>query len=345
MSSTKKIKALLEERDFLYDEIRRATGAEPRHFDLHRIARECLIDKRPCVNECRKRSLESGVPGASPERYRIAVAVDFSPLTPLSKLYVGNGDAVRYSFTPTGTAQSVVAGDIQPSAVADLRADIGRVLVDAPDAPVIDWANAPEGATHRGGPGGLWYKFDFDADTAAYCPDYDRTWLDVSPATNYLDGSMDDMIARPTGPQEKWSLNGENGAWDYDSLAELIKDNYGHDSDGDGHPASFRAGLGIGDTIYRAIEHKDDPAGFLPDAGQITEIMWDNAVSSDAGEWVDAYPELDEEAAAALAEALEPLKAWARKHCQPDFFTVKDIATHELTAEDVRAAMAQEIAQ
>lgn len=46
--------------------------------------------------------------------------------------------------------------------------------------------------------------------------------------------------------REKWSLTGENGSWDYDSLDELLKDNYGHDSDGDGHPASFRLGLYAG---------------------------------------------------------------------------------------------------
>ena len=140
--------------------------------------------------------------------------------------------------------------------------------------------------------------------------------------------------------QEKWSLNGENGSWSYNSLAELIKDNYGHDSDGDGHPASFRPGLYEGDTIYRAIEHKDDPAGFLPDADQITEIMFDNAASSDAGEWVDAYPSLDKQALLDLEVSLEPLKVWARKYCQPDFFTVEAITSHIITKEEVREALA-----
>lgn len=31
---------------------------------------------------------------------------------------------------------------------------------------------------------------------------------------------------------EKWSLTCDNSSWDYYSLAELIKDNYGHDGDG-----------------------------------------------------------------------------------------------------------------
>lgn len=133
----------------------------------------------------------------------------------------------------------------------------------------------------------------------------------------------------------KWSLTGDNGSWDYDSLGELLKDNYGHDSDGDGHPASYRPGLYEGDTVYRGIECKDDPAHFLPDANDVTERMYENACGSDAGDWVDAYPDLSKAAEAELQIALAPLKAWARKHCQPDFFTIKGITPHTVTAEDV----------
>ena len=133
----------------------------------------------------------------------------------------------------------------------------------------------------------------------------------------------------------KWSLTGDNGSWDYDSLDELLKDNYGHDSDGDGHPASYRPGLYEGGTVYRGIECKDDPARFLPDANDVTERMYENAYDSDASEWVDAYPDLSKAAEAELDIALAPLKAWARKHCQPDFFTIKDSTPHIVTAEDV----------
>ena len=134
---------------------------------------------------------------------------------------------------------------------------------------------------------------------------------------------------------EKWSLHGENGSWDYDSLDDLLKDNYGHDSDGDGHPASYRPGLYEGGTVYRGIVCKDDPARFLPDADDVTERMYENACDSDAGEWFDAYPDLSKAAEAELQIALAPLKAWARKHCQPDFFTIKGITPHTVTAEDV----------
>lgn len=134
---------------------------------------------------------------------------------------------------------------------------------------------------------------------------------------------------------ERWSLDGENGSWDYDSLDELLKDNYGHDSDGDGHPASYRPGLYEGGTVYRGTVCKDDPARFLPDANDVTERMYENACDSDAGEWVYAYPDLSKSAEAELQIALAPLKAWARKHCQPDFFTIKDVMPHIVTVEDV----------
>ena len=134
---------------------------------------------------------------------------------------------------------------------------------------------------------------------------------------------------------EKWSLDGENGSWDYDSLDDLLKDNYGHDSDGDGHPASFRLGLYEGGTVYHGIECKDDPADFLPDLDHVIEHMAERAYDSDAGEWADNYPDLDAAAKAELDIALAPLKAWARKHCQPKFLTIKEATPYIVTAEDV----------
>jgi hypothetical protein len=139
-----------------------------------------------------------------------------------------------------------------------------------------------------------------------------------------------------TPANKKWSIDGENGSWDYNSLADLIRDNYGSAEEGTSFGPGLGLGLAIGDTIYRGTECKDDPAGFLPDANQITEIMCDNAASSDAGELVEDYPSVDRPALIDLEEALEPLKAWARKYCQPDFFTVKNIEQYTVTAEDVR---------
>lgn len=84
---------------------------------------------------------------------------------------------------------------------------------------------------------------------------------------------------------------------------------------------------------------KNDLARFLPDASDVIERIYENACESDAGEWVNAYPDLSKAAEAELQIALTPLKAWARKHCQPDFFTIKDITPYIVTYEDVSRSM------
>lgn len=206
-------------------------------------------------------------------------------------------------------------------------------------APEIEWAEAPEGTTHCLNELGItWYRkagdgFEFFGNHGHW---------KASHAS--IERLLDTLIARPS-PREKWSLDGKDGTWDYDTLAELVIDNYGHDSCGDGHPASYRPGLYEGDTIYRATPYFDDPVRFLPEAHDVIDHMADQVSDSDASEYADHYPEVDDEARAALEVALEPLKAWARKHCQPDFFTVKDVTPYILTEEDVRAAKAQERAQ
>lgn len=64
----------------------------------------------------------------------------------------------------------------------------------------IDWSQAPEGATHKhinSSRTGFWYKFDFQNDTAAYCPEDEKIWTRSGRASSYNDGSMGDMVARP----------------------------------------------------------------------------------------------------------------------------------------------------
>jgi hypothetical protein len=202
--------------------------------------------------------------------------------------------------------------------------------------PDIDWTNAPEGATHKcaGGLIGLWYKLDFEANTAFTCVGSRGPWKDSGAATSYLDGSLDDMIARPVVPTEVWSLKNCDGGWDYDSLAELISDN-GPDPFADADDANA-VGMQAGMVVFRGIKHYDDPGRFVPDEDDVAQYMSDRAQDSDAGEWADNYPDFDKAAEAELAIALEPLKAWARKHFQPTFFTVEDITPYVLTAEDVQ---------
>lgn len=69
----------------------------------------------------------------------------------------------------------------------------------------IDWSKAPEGATHKDlkyAPTGFWYKFDFQNDTAAYCLHGQKVWVRSGKASEYNDGSMNDMTARPSAKEQ-----------------------------------------------------------------------------------------------------------------------------------------------
>lgn len=207
-------------------------------------------------------------------------------------------------------------------------------------APYFDWHDAPEGATHAiTGLPVLWLRLR-DGETAHYWSTSfsgEVFWKDTGHESRlYLDSEK--VFARPV-PEEVWSLDGQNGSWDYPSLAELVREHYGHHCDSDG-PMSCSGTLALGGIVYRAIVCKDDPANFLQDAGEVQEWMQERAWDSDGGEWSDNYPEVGDEAKEALEKSLEPLRAWARRYCEPKFFTVKDITAHELTEEDVQAAKA-----
>lgn len=68
----------------------------------------------------------------------------------------------------------------------------------------IDWSKAPEGATHKdiSCTDGFWYKFDREANTAAFCPTGKTEWVRSGLATAYNDGSMNRMAERPTKKEQ-----------------------------------------------------------------------------------------------------------------------------------------------
>lgn len=202
---------------------------------------------------------------------------------------------------------------------------------------LIDWESAPDGypvwiEAINGHVGSGWCRDDGDRYTKAN----GRYW--TKPEEGFYRAHIKPVTARPTAPKEVWSRDGLDGNWNFDSLAELIKSDYGHGSDSAG-PMDDDGSLQIGDIVHRGIKCYDDPGRFVPDADDVANHMYEQAQGSDAGEWADNYPDLSKEAEAALEVALEPLKAWARKHCQPTFFTVEKTTTHELTEEEVRAAL------
>lgn len=139
---------------------------------------------------------------------------------------------------------------------------------------------------------------------------------------------------------QAWSVDGKDGSWDYSGLGELIRDNFGSAEEGTSFGPGLGTGLKVGDAVHTGIFLKADPASFLPDVDELLNHMFEAAAGSDAGEWVDNYPDIDDKAEAALEQVLEPLKAWAREFCQPNFFTIEKMTVHAITEEDVRLVRA-----
>jgi len=330
MSVNKTIKALREERSMLYAEIRRlqaAAGESPSNADMVRDLR-LGVD----VFETPKHVI------ADMERAAQALT-GFQ--VPTHMLFGHESEeSMRAHLAELGvdTERPKVVALVKVAAVpADVRGG-GKCQ----DVPYFDWREAPEGTTHAMQVMPmpvLWLKL-IAGETAEY---WSTAWggqpahwhATGDQSSLYLDSA--DVVARPT-PEEVWSVTGKDGSWSYPSLAALLRDNYGSPEDGTSFAPFLGNGLKVGDTVQRAIVCKNDPAGFVPDTDEVIQYMSERAQESDAGEWADDYPHVGDESMAELEKALEPLASWARKHCQPDFFTVKDITPHTITEADVRAA-------
>jgi hypothetical protein len=131
--------------------------------------------------------------------------------------------------------------------------------------------------------------------------------------------------ADPRNGAETWSANGED--WhNISSLDDLIRES-----------ADDLTPLKAGYTVCVGSIHYQDPAGFT-DPNAVLDGMQEVARQSDAGEWVDDYPNPGDVAHAELSDLLE---SWARKHCRPDFYLVKEVREYTITAEDMARAMAR----
>ena len=117
-----------------------------------------------------------------------------------------------------------------------------------------------------------------------------------------------------------YSTDGLDGNWTDDSLYRVIADNE----------------LVAGSEIFRGVLNRPDPSSFLPDKDDILNHMANQAYDGHS-EWCDNYPDVNEAAEAELLIALEPLKAWAEKHCGVNFYTVEKIEQYTVTREDVEA--------
>lgn len=136
--------------------------------------------------------------------------------------------------------------------------------------------------------------------------EHDRTG--DAPAAAYID---------PRSGEITWSANGED--WHNEDLSELI--------------TSYDE-LQAGSTVYFGTKRYLDPAGFV-DPDSLISSMNDNASCSDAGEWVDDWPQASKEAMANLGSFL---RGWARANCPSDFYLVDGVTSYTLTEADIQEA-------
>lgn len=112
-----------------------------------------------------------------------------------------------------------------------------------------------------------------------------------------------------------WSRNEEH--YLYESLGELLDD---HDD------------IEAEDTVHYGTAEIPNPTDWV-DAEDVIEQLACRA-QDECGEWAEDYPDVTVEAKVELTELLE---TWVVKYCQPTFWTIKDVKTYEVTAEDLAA--------
>lgn len=308
MSARKTIHALRAERDTLRSEVRRLKGLEK------------MMGNAPDVPHVQVHLYRGG----ESLKARINIANE----VPLVTVYDTAADSLaKFATLLHPGAVSVNGGKCEPG-------------------PWFDWEDAPEDATHAiAGMPVIWLKCA-EGETAQLWRtsfmDKPAHWWDTGHASELYMGdnpACSRVTPRPV-PEQTWSVSGDNGSWDYSSLNELIRDNYGCPDEGTSFAPGLGMGLKVGAVVKFATVCKPDPAAFVQSADEILEWMGEAAMQSDAGEWSDGYPFVEGDKRAALDKVVRDLKRWAREHCQPDFFIVKGISEYQVTAADVAAALA-----
>lgn len=133
--------------------------------------------------------------------------------------------------------------------------------------------------------------------------------------------SLEALIADQSAPYRdprsgELSYSSDGDSWHNEDLGEFLRSN---------------DELKAGSVVFRGVIHYQDPASFV-DHHRLLTSMGENATSSDAGEWVDGWPNAGDQAEAELNALLE---AWARKNCRPDFYLVVFSEAYTLTEDDL----------
>lgn len=110
-----------------------------------------------------------------------------------------------------------------------------------------------------------------------------------------------------------WSLNGED--FSHDSMQDAID--------------AATDDLEPGQVVYFGDAVK--PASNFVDMDDVIELIGERAYDI-GGEHAEGFPDVSKEAAAELASFLEK---WQAEHCAPNFWTVRNVQEHVLTAADL----------
>ncbi|HHH9443046.1 TPA: hypothetical protein ACP32N_005034 [Pseudomonas aeruginosa] len=132
---------------------------------------------------------------------------------------------------------------------------------------------------------------------------------------------MNQKYQDPRDGEVVWSTNDED--WRDQTLPEVLKAN---------------KHLQVGSIVFRGVKAYPDPASYIPDVDDLLMHMQEEAEGSDCGECADGYPDVSEEAKAELAQLLEPLQAWARRHCAPGFYLIENVQQVALSLEHLDQA-------
>jgi hypothetical protein len=122
-------------------------------------------------------------------------------------------------------------------------------------------------------------------------------------------------------PDYTYALTADSENWSNDDLAAFVSDRE----------------IVAGTVIARGLASKPSASSFLPDTDDVIQHMFDRA-SDEHSEYCDHFPDVTPEAEAELLALLEPLKAWAEKHCDVNFYTVEKIKPYTVTDADIAAA-------
>ncbi|RUT30859.1 hypothetical protein WG29040_23255 [Pseudomonas sp. PAMC 29040] len=126
-------------------------------------------------------------------------------------------------------------------------------------------------------------------------------------------------------PEYCYAMGPKDDLWSDDGLAAFVSDRE----------------LPMGTVIQRAVVSRRSASSFLPDASEVIEHMG-NAADDDNSEFADGFPNETKEQEVELERLLKPLKSWADRTFDVNFYTVAGDSTESyvVTTEDVAAGEA-----